>query len=266
MLRRLVDWSDSHALTRGLRRRLGAAPGVAQTISALDRRRVRRYERVGAVEERSKRRWREALSNPGLTWGVEVSGAAAIEAAERYGVFGPGRTVLEIGPGYGRLLASALGGQVEFDHYVGVEIAAQHVEHLQARFEDPRLVFVHGDIESVELATAVDGVYSFLVFKHLYPSFQIALENVAQQLRPDGRVVFDLIEGSRRYFHSDGSTYVREYGRDEVVRIVTAVGLELVAIDQVEHAPGRTRMLVVAGRPGPGRAADEALASATGCG
>jgi hypothetical protein len=61
--------------------------------------------------------------------------------------------------------------------------------------------------------------------------------------------VFDLIEGSREYFHRDDRTFMREYTRDEVAAIVSAAGLELVTFDEVVHAPGRTRLLVVVTKP-----------------
>jgi SAM-dependent methyltransferase len=246
LFQRLARWSDSHELTRRARRRLAEAPGVSQAVSALDRRRLRRIEEAGAVEERAKRRWREAPPDPGLTWGVEVSGDAAVEAAQRLGVFGAERSVLEIGPGYGRILDAVLRQGVEFRRYTGLDLSEENVRHLRARFDDPRIEIVHGDVESFSLAEPVDAVISFLTFKHIYPSFQAALANLAGQLEPGGQVVFDLIEGGREYFHRDQVTFMREYTREEVAGIVAAAGLELATIDRVIHAPGRERMLIVA--------------------
>jgi hypothetical protein len=42
--------------------------------------------------------------------------------------------------------------------------------------------------------------------------------------------------------------YVRRYSRGEVESILSDVGLELVAFDEVEHHPEHTRLLVVAKR------------------
>jgi hypothetical protein len=72
------------------------------------------------------------------------------------------------------------------------------------------------DIETVNLGDPVDTVISSLTFKHLFPSFEYALRNIAEQLCPEGLVVFDLIEGHRRYFEDDGVTYICWYSRDEV--------------------------------------------------
>ena len=248
MLARLARWSDSHGFTRRGRRWLLNAPGVSSAVSALDRRRLRRLEEEGRASERSKRRWREARPEPGLTWGDEVSGEPAVEAAERYGVFGPELTVVEIGPGYGRILGAALGRGVEFRRYIGVDLSEENVRHLRSAFEDPRIEILHGDAESVEFDAPVDSVYSFLTFKHIYPSFEGALANLGRQLRPGGTIVFDLIEGPRRYFHRDEHTFMREYTRAEAAELVARAGLELATVDRVEHAPGRSRMLVVARR------------------
>jgi SAM-dependent methyltransferase len=250
MLARLAKWSDSHEVTRrGRRWLLEDAPGVSQAVSALDRRRLQRLEGDGATGERAKRRWREASPEAGLAWGEQVSGEPAVEAADSYGLFGPEAIVVEIGPGYGRILSAALGRGVAFRRWIGVDLSEQNVQHLRGTFDDPRIEIVHGDAESVDVGEPIDSALSFLTFKHIYPSFQAALANLGGQLRPGGTIAFDLIEGSRRYFHRDNHTFMREYTRDEAAEIVGAAGLELVAIDEVVHAPGRTRMLIVARRP-----------------
>jgi SAM-dependent methyltransferase len=249
MLGRLAQWSDSTELGRRMRRVLLEVPITARAISALDRRRVRRLERDGDLRERSKLRWRTAPPGPGLTWGTELSGDPVVEAAEARGVFGRGRTVLEVGPGYGRVLRSCLARGVDFERYIGLDVSEQNVRHLRRAFADPRIEILHGDAESAALAAPVDAVLSFLTFKHLYPSFQGALENLGPQVRAGGIVMFDLIEGARTYFHRDRATFIREYTRPEVGEILGRTSLDLVEFDEIEHAPGRTRMLVVARKP-----------------
>ena len=251
MLTRLAKWSDSHPVTRRMRRRVLEAPIVSQAVAAIDSRRLHRVEAAGSVAERSKSRWRQAPPDAGLTWGDEVSGVPAVEAAQRHGVFAPDHTVLEVGPGYGRILGEALARGVEFRRYIGLDLSEENVRHLRATFADPRVEIVCGDAESASFDEPLDAAYSFLTFKHIYPSFGGALENLARQLRPGGRVVFDLIEGSREYFHRDQVTFMREYTREQAAELVAAAGLGLVAFDRVDHAPGRTRLLVVAERPVP---------------
>lgn len=246
---RPVTSSDSAPLRSRLRRRLVRAPIVAQAVRARDRRRLRMLEESEVPSERSRRRWLTAAPNHALTWGAELSGDAAIEAAVRHGVFGEGRSVLEIGPGYGRILEAALARDLAFDRYVGVDLSAENVRHLGARFDDPRAEFIQGDVVSFSLEEPVDAVHSYLTFKHLYPSIGPALANIEGQLRPGGRVVFDLMEGARAYFEHDEITFIREYGREEIPVLVREARLELVTLDRIVHAPGRERILVVAEKP-----------------
>lgn len=246
MLSRFSQRVDSAGWVRGVKRALRNAPVSSWAISALDRSRLRRLERTGDVGERSKTRWRTTRPAAGLTWGVELSGDPIVDVAETYGVFGAGRTVLEVGPGYGRVLRSCLARGVEFERYIGLDISAQNVHYLTEAFKDSRIEFVHGDAESASLVEPVDSILSFLTFKHLYPSFEPALGNLRDQLRRGGVVMFDLIEGPRAHFERDQVTFIREYRRSEVEEILRRTSLDLVAFDQVEHAPGRTRLLVVA--------------------
>jgi SAM-dependent methyltransferase len=199
-------------------------------------------------KRRSRKRWRHAQPDTNLTWGYEVSGDAFVAKAGEHGAFGPGKAVLEIGPGYGRLLAAALERGVEFGTYVGVDLSPDNVRHLEASFPRPNVRFVCADAETVALEGPFDTVISSLTLKHLFPSFEAALTNVARQMRPGGRAIFDLIEGERRYFESDGVTYIRWYTRAEIEAILDRAGLELVAYDQVRHIAEATRLLVVAQR------------------
>ena len=188
-----------------------------------------------------------------LTWGREIVGDNFIEKAAEYGVFGEGRTVLEVGAGYGRLLEAAIRLEMPFARYVALDISEQNVLHLQERFPDEAIQIVHGPVESVRLDEPVDGVISSLTFKHFYPSFEPALQNLEPQLAPGAIVVFDLIEkqveGELNYWERSG-TYTCRYTRAEVEAHLTAAKLEVLAFDQVTHVPGRSRLLVVAGKPG----------------
>ncbi|MGH2951670.1 MAG: class I SAM-dependent methyltransferase [Solirubrobacterales bacterium] len=202
----------------------------------------------GGDWDRSRARWLAAQPDADLTWGAELTGDAFIDKAAAHGAFGPGRRVLEIGPGYGRLLRSSIEREVSFESWVGVDLSAENVAFLGGRFPDDRIRFVEADVERVSLDQPVDTMLSSLTFKHLFPSFEAALGNLAPQLRPGGLVAFDLIEGERRYFEDDGVTYIRWYTREEIDEIVARAGLERVAFDEVQHHPDITRLLVVARR------------------
>jgi SAM-dependent methyltransferase len=205
---------------------------------------------VISPHERSRVRWRGSRPAEGLTWGKALSGKPFIDKAEKYGVFSPDRAILEIGPGYGRLLRETVGRGLPFREYVGVDISEQNVEHLRSQFTEPNIRFVLGDVESVRLNTRFDAVVSSLTLKHLYPSFEEALRNVVRHLAPGATLVFDLIEGdSAGFFPPHYLIFVRSYSRAELEGILDATGLELVAFDEVEHDPEHTRLLVVARKP-----------------
>jgi SAM-dependent methyltransferase len=240
----LAAWLESSERTLRLKRALVDLGPVSAGVGFLDRRRLRNLE--GDLHERSKRRWRSAAPTADLTWGTEVSGTPILAKATEYGAFGPGRTILEVGPGYGRLLRAALEQGTDFDRYVALDISAANVAHLRGHFPDARVDIVRGDAESASLPVPADALLSFLTFKHLYPSFERVLSHLVPQLGPDALVIFDLIEGTRRYFHSDEVTYIREYSREEVREILARTSLELLAFDEIVHTPGRVRLLVIA--------------------
>jgi SAM-dependent methyltransferase len=200
--------------------------------------------------ERSRERWRATGPTANLTWGIEVSGEPFIRKAAEHGALGPDRRVLEVGPGYGRLLSAAIERGDSFRSYVGVDLSAKNVDHLRERFPRDDVTFVHADIETVDLGEPVDTLISSLVLKHLFPSFGAGLRNSARQMNAGGLAVFDLIEGQRRYFADDGVSYVRHYSRPEIQAILAAAGLELAAFDEVRHLPDHARLLVIARKPG----------------
>lgn len=238
------------------RRRVAALLGLPQLhgrIHRLERRveslETQLHESREEAWERSRTRWRAAEPTANLTWDVSLTGDAFIDRAEHHGAFGEGRHVVEVGPGYGRLLGTTLGRGLAFAAYTGVDLSEQNVAHLSRTFQDERVSFVREDVEEVRFAEPVDAVLSSLTFKHLFPSFEPALRNLASQMAAGGVVLFDLIEGSRRFFEDDGVTYIRWYERDEVEGLLGACGLDLVAFEEVRHHPTLARLLVVGRKP-----------------
>jgi SAM-dependent methyltransferase len=223
---------------------------VTELEATLQRVESKLHESRDEAWQRSRERWRAARPDAHLTWGAELTGDAFIEKAEAAGAFGPGRVVVEVGPGYGRLLASALERGAEFESWAGIDLSQENVDHLEGRFGgESRAAFQVADVEEVKLDRPADAVLSSLTFKHLYPSFERALTNLGSQLSPGGVVLFDLIEGERRYFEEDEVTYIRWYTRDEVRELVERCGLELEAFDEVRHHPDMARLLVIARKP-----------------
>ena len=198
--------------------------------------------------ERSRIRWRRGPRRPSaLTWGRMVSGDAFVAKAATYVEFTDDTRILEVGPGYGRLLQALLDRDVAFGHYCGLDISADNCAALRERFALPHVTFVQGDVETVSFDTPWDVVLSSLTFKHLFPSFEPALRNLGAYLAPGARLCIDFLEGSRRGFNH--RTYLRRYTREEILEILDQVGLAHVAFDEVEHEPGWSRLLTVAEKP-----------------
>jgi SAM-dependent methyltransferase len=237
------------------RRRVAALLGLPQLhgrIHQLERRveslETQLHESREEAWERSRTRWRAAEPTANLTWDVRLTGDVFIDAAERHGAFGEDRRVVEVGPGYGRLLGTVLERRLPFLSYTGVDLSEQNVAHLTGRFADPRVSFVHADVEEVRLEQPLHTVMSSLTFKHLFPSFERTLLNLAGQMAGGGVVLFDLIEGSRRFFEDDGVTYIRWYERGEAEAMLDACGFDVVGFEEVRHHPTLARLLVVGRR------------------
>ena len=206
------------------------------------------YEAGDGLWEKSRERWRESAPTVHLTWGQELSGESFIQKSSSYDVFGPDKAVLEIGPGYGRLLKSMVEQNVQFKKYLGLDISEKHVKYLRETFRDSKINFLHADAENVSFDNGFDVVLSSLTFKHLFPSFEATLRNVTKYVSPGGLFLFDLIEGKQKHFEFDQNvvTSLREYTRPEIEEILSRVGLELVAFDEVWHDQEHMRLLVVA--------------------
>jgi SAM-dependent methyltransferase len=196
-----------------------------------------------ALSEQSRDAWRKADPGPGLTWGMELTGDAFITKAVGYGLRG---TVLEVGPGYGRLLESAIRLNAPFDKWIGLDLSPQNVEHLSARWPEQR--FILGDAELVDPGEPVDAIVSSLTLKHVFPSFEALLANLVASLTDDGLVVIDLIEGRHlRHFEAAQGNFIRSYSQSQVRDLFGRCGLTA-SFDTVTHAPGWERMLAVGRR------------------
>lgn len=239
---------------RGIQLRVLQAPGVrrlfdtATVQSLLGRTEVKDPDRAWTDRGRAQSRitWREATPGPNLTWGKELTGEAFVSKLEAYASFDERTTVLEVGPGYGRLLRSFLARGLPFKEYYALDISERNIEYLREQFPRPDIHFMRADIEHVSLPFRFDVGFSSLTFKHLYPSFEAALGNCARNMNPGGRFIFDLVEGDQAHFVNQGRAYVRRYGREEVLEILGKTGLELVAFDEVVHDRHYRRLLVVA--------------------
>ena len=204
------------------------------------------YESRDDLEQDARHRWE--ISNPDvhLTWGEEISGDAFIAQAMSYDLFGKDRNVLEIGPGYGRLLTSMLKQEVAYASYLGVDISASQVRHLTDAFANEKTIFVQGNAETFNTDNTFDVLISSLTLKHIFPSFEKAIRNVSRFMKPGAMTFIDFIEGDSRKFEDDGQTYVRHYTREELTGIMALAGFEIVDFDIVNHTDEHSRLVVIA--------------------
>jgi SAM-dependent methyltransferase len=202
-------------------------------------------EECRADWERSRVRWRTSPRKwAALTAGRILTGDAFIEKVAEYVDFDAEKNVLEIGPGYGRLLQAILDEGIPFGRYLGLDLAEGNCEYLRAQFPQANVSFVQGDVETASLGVEADVVISSMTFQHLYPTFERALRNLRRQLRPGAVVCIDLVEGIWRSLNE--KDYLRSYTREEAVEILDRVGLEHVAFDEVQHRPDLSHLLMVA--------------------
>ena len=210
------------------------------------------------LKETATQRWRTHTSAEGLTWGMVLDGSVVVEAVRGHARLDEA-AILEIGPGYGRFLRTLVASSFGFASYAGLDISAHWVRELTAEFRgQPNIEFIQGTAEEADKLFAgrkFDLIVSMLTWKHLYPDFRIAARACRSLLMPDGRLIFDLPEtwiawaaqpeSAAGAFEETG-TFTRSYARPEVQALLAKTGFTIAAFDDIEHAPGKRRLLVVA--------------------
>lgn len=195
----------------------------------------------------SKKRWEQAKPDLHLTWNMDISGDAFIQGVLMHTAIQSSKNILEVGPGWGRLLKAILEKNISFKNYYGIDISRENIAYLKNTFQIPNIHFIHGNIEDIKLDTTFDIIISSLTFKHMYPSFEKALTNISQYMNKKGMVFFDLLkEGNIAYFEEDGVTFIRYYKKKQIKEIIQRSNLDVVGFEKVIHAPGYSRLLVIA--------------------
>jgi len=166
----------------------------------------------------SKRRWRGDEEAPGLTWGRLMTGDSLWDIYQRNYTFTLTDRILEIGPGYGRLLKTALERNIPFASYTGVELSAGRVEKLNEEFRTGKIQFLVGDIETWHGPHEFDIVICSSTFEHLYPDCRRAIENISNQLASRAILFVDFIRATNDGWSifDDNGTYVRAYSQAEL--------------------------------------------------
>jgi len=130
-----------------------------------------------------------ALAWTGERLTTETTGQVEIEHLHRYffaRALCRGLDVLDVasGEGYGAALLAQVAKSV-----VGVEIAAETVEHAQAAYAAPGLTFLQGDARRIPCPDhSFDAVVSFETLEHFYEHDEFLAE-VRRVLRPGGQFI-----------------------------------------------------------------------------
>lgn len=203
------------------------------------------------AHSRSQRRWRDDEAAAHLTWGRLMTGDALWDLYQRWRNFTLRDRILEIGPGYGRLLKTAIERRVSFSSYIAVELSQVRVDRLAAEFPTDNVQFVQGDIDGWSHDEPFDVIICSSTFEHLYPDCRRALRNIGGQLSPGAALFIDFIQStvSSQTFEANG-TYVRCYNTDELNAIFGECGYSVQRIEMCVLGEGNTgpvnRYVVVA--------------------
>lgn len=187
--------------------------------------------------ERSRTRWRGDEADTSLTWGSTWTGDAFVKLVERHFQFEAKSLLLEIGPGYGRLLDTIKAHGLRFEKYLGLDISEARVKRLENKYsDDRRILFTVGDVEKFSVPEQFDLCVASATFSHLFPNFAEALSNVRRHLKIGGVLCFDVSEGgSVGGFQQDGATFGRCYNDAELRAIFHDSQFGNLFIDRVTH-------------------------------
>lgn len=190
----------------------------------------------------SQVRWRSDEPDAGLTWGIRMVGDEFVRFLVTHVRFEDSSTIVEIGPGYGRILKTLLEQGIPFRRYIGLEISAARVAHLREQFRDQRIEFHEADVlGSVDLNGVADLTFSSAVFEHLFPDFGAAMNTISAFTRPGGSAVIDFVrddnnlEKSASWF--DQETYIRVYSLSELKAFFENSGFCLKEAARISFGP-----------------------------
>jgi len=207
-------------------------------------------------------RWKKSEPNSFLTWGEMLTGDAFIDLAKKYDLFSSEKSILELGPGYGRILSSIISKNIPFKSYTGLDLSENNIKLLQKKFEKNNINFVQGDFTKVSLDSKYDIVLSSLTLKHQYPTFSKAIKNISKFLNMGGILFFDVLEnklfktqkvnlidlekfGSAMSTVEDDGVFVAHYNTSEVSAILESLSYKIINFDHVTHSQKKGDRLVV---------------------
>src|SRR6516165_6754274 len=210
------------------------------------------------ILELSQMRWKGDEEEEKLTWGAMMTGDTFVDVVLKHHRFTGTESVLEVGPGYGRLLANLLERKVPFAKYLGMELSPARVARLTKKFPAPHIRFVPADILNDTFDVQGDIFICSSTFEHLYPSMAKALANIRTMARPGMKVFIDFIVWDTDETMKAGgasfentTAFVRVYSRAELESFFPQAGFRIVDIENIVLGKGETgkevrRALVVA--------------------
>jgi cyclopropane-fatty-acyl-phospholipid synthase len=110
---------------------------------------------------------------------------------------GPGKTVLEIGPGWGAFAGHALQSGVRFTGITNSEVSQSYLKGKLANFGD-RFDIVLTDFYDYEPKDQFDAIVIMGVIEHL-PDYERVLKKFQRLLKPGGRVFLDGSAAKKKY-------------------------------------------------------------------
>ncbi len=228
----VVDACSGQVLAAGART---IESGLATNRDAYRRARVR-----------SQLRWLNAAANaPGPPDALEF-----INRLEPSVNFHPHMSILEIGCGSGYIFEQLRSRQRQFHSYWGLDLSRARIENLHARFGSQHIRFLAGDASTYPFPGQFNLALASGVFDGLFPSMLPMLKNVCRALFPGGLLVFDLIVQDDRASISraawDGDSWLRLYSQQELRRLLTQAGMELLDCPLYAVTGTRHRILVSA--------------------
>ncbi|HEV3203338.1 MAG TPA: class I SAM-dependent methyltransferase [Gemmataceae bacterium] len=208
--------------------------------------------------ELSQMRWKGDEEEEKLTWGAMMTGDTFVNVVLKHHRFTGTETILEVGPGYGRLLTNILERKVPFAKYLGMEISQARVARLTKKFQAPHIRFVPADILNDTFDVQGDIFICSSTFEHLFPSMAKALDNIRTMARPGMKVFIDFIVfGNDQALNAGGASfenttaYIRIYSRSELESFFPKAGfrildIEFIVLGKDDNGNEIRRALVVA--------------------
>jgi phospholipid N-methyltransferase len=191
-------------------------------------------------------RWRHDEEDAWLTWGSLMTGDTFFDEVEKHFRFTPDVSIIEIGPGYGRLLKTMLDREHPFRSFHGLDLSEPRISKLKRQFTDDRIHFEIGNCSDFVFSEHFDVAFCSATLEHLFPSIEQTLVNLRSQIKANGMVFLDFImqdeglSGSKAYFEDEarGGAYIRIYSQQELEGFFELAGFTITALQPIVLGKG----------------------------